>query len=60
MFEMFMGKVKYNSDRTLFAVAEYGREKIISSIIILTEQNIIDHSNYIIVHEIAKCDVRIR
>ena len=30
MFEMFMGKGKYNSDRTSFAIAEYGREKIIS------------------------------
>ena len=35
MYEMFMENVKYIGDRTVYAVAEYGRENIISSIIIL-------------------------
>ena len=39
-----MGDKKYNGDRTVFAVAEYGREKIPNSIIILPNIQFISHS----------------
>ena len=50
---MFVGKVKYNSDRTLRCGIWKRKDKFDHYIKGLTELKLIDNSNYIVFNEIA-------